>query len=753
MQIVQTASLILCIVLFAVCGSSRGEDENSTPVRSAADQRTFQHARLISGLGRVDFEISSKNALARIYFNQGVALLYHRDERQAERAFLQMTLLDPECAIAHWGLAMANRRSPDEAATHIEKAVEIGEAQQVPTIERYLINSLAIALYEESTESESTGSQPPLKLKRNLRRNSELQALQLWHMLDDKSRTGADVDWGRAQKLLTSILQKNPAHPIQVEWLARYRPDDPDELPAVAKKACDVMPHAPRTWRESGGVFARAGRHADAVLCYEKAMRLEHNRMREDRLLPEQIPGHAATQKGLIISLTRLGRIREALALANTMVTTPCLSPRSSSIPLDSICVSAQRTVLDLLSRYELWDETIELAKSPIWNAFCSELDLEKRTVLGAAHFFTGDAARGREQVAELKRLWLKTVVAPKNRSEETSARSPAVLRQRLTARLTDSDSVLRRIEATMNRLSIYEAFASNDVPRLRELLDGEPDLPATHLARMYQAIGNARKAKSLVFDVRPESPHRVLDLAHQVSVLQAADEVGTTQALVDELHRTSSVFDRDLPMICRVSATLTTDSANAVPRRIGQRAFEDLPRHGYTAPGLTLPDRHGELVSLDDHPGRPVLIVFYLGAGCPHCIEQLQALAPMHKDFVEAGIKVIAVSTDTIPGLQETYEVADIDGEGDKTLPFTLVSDSSLDRFRAFRAFDEFSDKPIHGAFLLDGERRVLWQNTGKQPFMQIEFLLEEAKRLLSYSDGNAESTDHAATAKATFN
>src|SRR5436190_2150121 len=74
-----------------------------------------------------------------------------------------------------------------------------------------------------------------------------------------------------------------------------------------------------------------------------------------------------------------------------------------------------------------------------------------------------------------------------------------------------------------------------------------------------------------------------------------------------------------------------------------------------YTAPGWTLTDAAGQQRSLADYKGRPVLVVFYLGAGCQHCVEQLNLLATDGKDFEALGISIIAISTGKPAGLSKS--------------------------------------------------------------------------------------------------
>ena len=55
------------------------------------------------------------------------------------------------------------------------------------------------------------------------------------------------------------------------------------------------------------------------------------------------------------------------------------------------------------------------------------------------------------------------------------------------------------------------------------------------------------------------------------------------------------------------------------------------------------------------------------------------------------------------------------------------------LAAFQAYRAYDDFEKQALHGAFLIDGDGLVRWQDIGFQPFRDPKWLLGESKRLLS--------------------
>ena len=125
--------------------------------------------------------------------------------------------------------------------------------------------------------------------------------------------------------------------------------------------------------------------------------------------------------------------------------------------------------------------------------------------------------------------------------------------------------------------------------------------------------------------------------------------------------------------------------------------------------------------------------MIFYLGRGCSHCMDQLNAFEPMHEKYQEAGIEIVAVSTDSVRGLRKTFAGAK---DSKNPFPFPLLSDEGLETFQNYRAYDDFEKMPLHGTYLIDESGRIRWQNISFEPFMNAEFLLEESVRLLGYEE-----------------
>src|SRR5262249_35261932 len=82
---------------------------------------------LFEGLGPHGRKVTTASAEAQRYFDQGLSFLYAFNHDEAIRSFRQAAELDPACAMAWWGVAIANgphinRPVVDEA--HARAALE-----------------------------------------------------------------------------------------------------------------------------------------------------------------------------------------------------------------------------------------------------------------------------------------------------------------------------------------------------------------------------------------------------------------------------------------------------------------------------------------------------------------------------------------------------------------------------------------------------------------------------------------------------
>src|SRR5256885_7548338 len=62
---------------------------------------------LLPGMGNAHHAVSTTNPMAQKYFDEGLSLIYAFNHAEAEKAFAKAAELDPNLAMAQWGIALA----------------------------------------------------------------------------------------------------------------------------------------------------------------------------------------------------------------------------------------------------------------------------------------------------------------------------------------------------------------------------------------------------------------------------------------------------------------------------------------------------------------------------------------------------------------------------------------------------------------------------------------------------------------------
>jgi peroxiredoxin Q/BCP len=107
----------------------------------------------------------------------------------------------------------------------------------------------------------------------------------------------------------------------------------------------------------------------------------------------------------------------------------------------------------------------------------------------------------------------------------------------------------------------------------------------------------------------------------------------------------------------------------------------------GQKAPGFTLPDDEGNMVSLSDFAGKKVVLYFYPKDDTPGCTKEACSFRDAFDDFMEAGAAVLGVSPDgkaSHAGFRKRYG-----------LPFRLLSDEG---HKVAGAYGAWGEKTLYG-------------------------------------------------------
>jgi peroxiredoxin len=146
-------------------------------------------------------------------------------------------------------------------------------------------------------------------------------------------------------------------------------------------------------------------------------------------------------------------------------------------------------------------------------------------------------------------------------------------------------------------------------------------------------------------------------------------------------------------------------------------------------APGERV-ERIAPDVSGEARPGRMKVILFFLGYRCDHCLQQLDSFVPWKIRFDLAGADLQAVSVDSAERVAETW--AGPDRALRQPYPFPIQPDPSLGLFRAYRAWDEYGQRPVHATVVVDGAGRIRWQHRGTEPFRDAAAVLRVVEAAL---------------------
>jgi peroxiredoxin/tetratricopeptide (TPR) repeat protein len=704
-----------------------------------------QFAIPIDGTGDVHFPIESTWPEAQAWFNQGIGQLHGFWYFEAERTFRHIAAHDPECAMAYWGMAMANWENPQRARGFIEKAVALkdqaGEGGRMwieacrahfdaggdaATKHRKLVRDLEAIIHANPDDIEAKA----------------FLACRIWQM----SRMGLPIHSHESvDALLRQVLERAPNHPAHHYVIHLWDEEKAARALDSAAKLAATAPAIAHMWHMPAHIYSRLGRYDDAAWHQEASARVDHRQLLEQRVLPDQIHNYAHNGEWLVRNLLALGNGRRALEVCKSLLANPRHPTLNSPSNFRSSVAYGRPRLIEILEQFELWDEAIALSRTGYFDDSGSDQDrLARMRILAIAHFETVNLAAFEGVRAEIARHLSDeetdaeaTRAQAREKALEQKKDGPELEKAIANAARPHRDRIAK-LQEVAAELEVYAALLDNRIDDPREAL-GAVRRPKFSLARLNLRLGRNEEALNLSKEAVDGSPGYTLPLAARVGILHACGDVAAAREVFVKLKEISSNVDLSAPAFQRLESIAREFGEPADWRTppvlrddIGKRPdLDSLGPRDWTpppAPSFDLPDGAGGSFSLSRIQGKPVVVLFYLGHGCLHCIEQLNVFAPMYSTFLDAGIELMAISADQADELQKSRLAYSEGG----AFPFQILADPSMHAFKTWRAYDDFEDKPLHGTFLIDGKGRILWQDIGAEPFQDPDFLIKEATRLL---------------------
>jgi tetratricopeptide (TPR) repeat protein len=276
--------LLAASTLFLLLLNSARTQQNSGPGK----------APLFDNLGNHHHPVSTSSKDAQRYFDQGLTLCFAFNHAEAIRSFEEAARLDPNCAMAYWGIAFAhgtyiNKQMTDEAVPKAYAALQkaLALASQASPQEQAYIHALAKRYSEKPMKDRALLDQAFADAMREVvkRYPADLDAATLFAeaLMDTmpwKYWTPDGKPKPATEEILASlesVLNRQPDHAGACHLLihAVEASPNPERGLAAAHRLRDLVPGAAHLVHMPSHIYVRVGDYHEASLCNERAIAVE----------------------------------------------------------------------------------------------------------------------------------------------------------------------------------------------------------------------------------------------------------------------------------------------------------------------------------------------------------------------------------------------------------------------------------------------------------------------------------------------
>lgn len=255
-----------------------------------------QIAPLLEGMGVHNFEISSNEDLAYIFFNQAIALTYGFNHLEAQRSYEQVAAIDPNSGIAYWGQALVlgpnlNAKMEASAVKPAYEAIQKAKSliRHVSEKEKGLIEALAERYSEDETLSDRVELDYAYAdaMRALLKKYPDdphirtflAEALMVIHAWDFWEGDGKPKEWTpEILDVLEIGLDHNPRHTGLIHYYihAVEASRRPGRALGSADILADLVPGAGHLVHMPSHIYIRTGKYQEGVEVNEKAILVDN---------------------------------------------------------------------------------------------------------------------------------------------------------------------------------------------------------------------------------------------------------------------------------------------------------------------------------------------------------------------------------------------------------------------------------------------------------------------------------------------
>ncbi len=372
---------------------------------------------LMPGMGQHPHSISTKSSEAQRFFNQGLTLVFAFNHEEAARSFRRAAELDPQSAMAYWGVALAlgpcinlDVDPPHEKAAYeaVQKAISLSAG--VTESERAYIHALAKRYSADPSVSLRKLDADYAHAMRELSRRypddldaatlfaESLMDLHPWKLwaLDGRPTEGTEEIVG----VLESVLRRDPSHVGANHYYihAVEASPHPEWALASARRLETLAPAAGHLVHMPAHTYFRVGDYPASARSNVTAAETDRVYLRDSGTTGSMydMMYYAHNLHFLAAANSMAGNFSDAKQAAGEL--TAHVGGMVAGMPVFEVYVP---TPIFVLLRFHRWDEVLKLAPP------------NPRLVMTTAfwHFARGSAAAAKGQIgmAEAERKSLET--------------------------------------------------------------------------------------------------------------------------------------------------------------------------------------------------------------------------------------------------------------------------------------------------------------------------------------------------------
>jgi tetratricopeptide (TPR) repeat protein len=447
----------------------------ASPGTEAKKRRTT--VPLYAKLGTYRRAVTTRDASAQKYITQGLCFLFAFNHDEAIRSFQQAAELDPNCAMAWWGIAIANGPHINNPAVPQARAKAAWDALQkaralaekASPVEQALIG----ALEKRHAENEPADRQPlNLAYAEAMRavwkafpQDADVGALFAEAMMDlrpwDLWLPDGTPQPGTEEIVATleTVLRLNPKHPLgnhlyihAVE--ASLHPEKADE---AADRLRNLQPGLGHMVHMPSHIDVRRGRWKEAVLANDKAIAADqaYERVRARQGFYRLYMAH--NYHMLAYAAMMQGESKRALEAIDLLVQRmPSDWMRENPMIADGFVAMP----LEVRMRFGRWDEILAAPEPPDYLPIARALRVYARGVAQAAKGETSQARLEQKRFLDLKQQVPADAVFGNNMAKDLMAVAENVLEGEILYRegkVEEGLSALRRAVQAEDQLRYDE--------------------------------------------------------------------------------------------------------------------------------------------------------------------------------------------------------------------------------------------------------------------------------------------------------